>query len=68
MSALDARIRRLAREEAAALTGADPDATPAAADTELAQLRQQVEELTARVEALEKAPRQARTARKETGA
>ena len=69
MSVLDERIRRIAREEAATLTGADPDTEPVAAatDSELAQLRQQMKELTARIETLEKAPRRAATVRKGTG-
>jgi ubiquinone biosynthesis protein UbiJ len=72
VSALDARIRRLAREEAAALTGTEPDAPPTTKDgtdtgAELEQLRTAVKELTDRVDALEKAPRRAATARKGTG-
>lgn len=64
MSALDGRIRTIAREEAAAAL----DGAPAGAQgpDRVAELEQQLAELTARVEELEKTPAPVvkRTARK----
>lgn len=64
-SPLDARIRNLAREEASAvfLEGVDAsgDVNVGNADP-VAELKQQLAELTARVEALEKTPAAARRA------
>lgn len=67
MSALDGRIRTLAREEAAALL-ADGSAA-GTRDSEVAELRAKVEELTARLYALETpaaatSPASKRTSRK----
>jgi hypothetical protein len=65
-SPLDARIRNLAREEAAALLAEAPSAR--GGSDRVAELEQQVSTLTARVEELEKAsapaPAAKRTARK----
>lgn len=81
MSALDGRIRHLAREEAAALLDSikSPSAEMAATggtvkagvvQQEVAELRATVERLTGRLDELEKAtqekPAPRRTARKET--
>jgi hypothetical protein len=56
MSALDGRIRHIAREEAAALLGAGPAAASTQdAGGEVAELRSQVEALGARLDALEAA-------------
>ncbi len=62
MSALDARIRRLAREELAAAGG------PPAADgpDRVAELEQQLADLTARVDDLEKAAAPAPAAKRTT--
>lgn len=65
MSALDARIRRLAREEAESLTGAAPAAVQETSGPDrVAELEKEVAELRARLEKLENAPRRAATARK----
>jgi hypothetical protein len=56
MSALDGRIRTIAREEAAAVLADGPAAGAQEAGGDAAQLRAEVEALTIRVEALEKAP------------
>jgi hypothetical protein len=62
VSALDARIRHLAREELAA-AGA-PSAT--AGPDRVAELEQQLADLTARVEELEQAPTAAKRAARKT--
>jgi len=68
MSALNERIRLLAREEATALLGAGPTAARAQeGGGEVAELRAQVEALTARLDVLEAAapaPAAKRTGRK----
>lgn len=59
MSVLDERIRRIAREEAAGLTGSDPEAFAAKADAvhaKLAAVEEEVARLRARLDELEKAP------------
>lgn len=63
MSALDGRIRSIAREEAAAVLG---DAPPVKPETggEVAELRAAVEELTARLDTLESAAAATATAPK----
>lgn len=68
MSALDARIRKLAREEAEALTGAPPATVlETTGPDRVAELEKEVADLRARLEKLENAPRRAATARKGTG-
>ena len=67
-SPLDARIRKLAREEAAALAGASPAAVGETSGPDrLTALETEVADLRARLEKLENAPRRAATARKGTG-
>lgn len=68
MSALDARIRLLAREEAVALAGANLAAEVSVGGDaqELAELRSMVEQLTARVEELEKSTSRRSTRSKTT--
>jgi len=61
MSALDARMRIIAREVSAELADGLPG------PDRVTELEKQVSELTARVDELEKAPRRAATA-KRTGA
>lgn len=59
MSVLDERIRRIAREEAAGLTGSEPEAFAAKADdvrAKLAAVEEEVASLRARLDELEKAP------------
>jgi hypothetical protein len=68
MSALDARIRRLAREEAEALAGGAPAAVlETTGPDRLTELEKEVADLRARLEKLENAPRRTATARKGTG-
>ena len=73
MSALDARIRKLAREEAEALTGAPPaTGLETTGPDRLAALEKEVADLRARLEQMEKtataSPSPARrAARKESG-
>lgn len=64
MSALDGRIRSIAREEAAAALSEGPAA--GTGNSEVAELRATVEDLTARLEALESAPAPTATATKRT--
>lgn len=64
MSALDGRIRTIAREEAEAVLGGEPATAAPARDGEVAELRATVENLSARLEALESVP--ATTATKRT--
>ncbi|MFJ8049792.1 hypothetical protein [Streptomyces luteogriseus] len=64
MSALEARIRRLAREEIEA--GGSTTATADGPDR-VAELEKEVADLRARLEKLENVPRRAATARKGTG-
>lgn len=68
MSALDARIRKLAREEAERLSADAPAAVlQTTGPDRLDALEKEVADLRARLEKLENAPRRAATARKGTG-
>lgn len=66
MSALDARIRKLAREEAERVA-APAAVSETSGPDRLDALEKEVADLRARLEKLENAPRRAATARKGTG-
>ena len=67
-SPLDARIRKLAREEAEALSVAAPAAVlETSGPDRVTALEKEMADLRARLEKLENAPRRAATARKGTG-
>lgn len=67
MSALDARIRRLAREEAESLTGAAPAAAlESSGPDRVAELEKEVADLRARLEKLETGTTLKRAPRKTT--
>jgi len=68
VSALDARIRKLAREEAEALAGTAPAAALGTSGPDrVAALEKEVADLRSRLDKLENVPRRAATARKGTG-
>lgn len=66
-SPLDARIRKLAREEAEGVANSAPAAVlETSGPDRLAELEKEVTDLRTRLEKLENAPRRAATARKAT--